>query len=320
MARCNVCGRKAVIKIPYARLSLCRDHFSEYIENKVLKTIKRYKLISRDMRILLAVSGGKDSITATYILNKISKIIGFELYLFHIDLGIGLYSEMSKRVVRNVVQSLKIPLILIELKKILGAGIPELASKARRPACSVCGVVKRYIMNAAAIELKADAIATGHNLDDMATYVFKEFVNQNLEAISKLAPKIDGVNDIVAAKIRPLYEVYERESLVYVLANKIEFVKDECPHVRFDTLDNMIRNKLSELEERFPGFKISFIRKLVKNIEKYPKPQGKFHKCKICGLASSGELCAFCRLTNKVLGKPMGSLVREHIRDLLKKL
>ncbi len=318
MAKCSICGRKAIEKIEYARKYLCSKHYTEFIEEKVRRSIRRYGLIKKGSKILLAVSGGKDSIALLTILSKLSKEIHFKPYVLHIDLGIGKYSAICRKIVEKVVQEVDLPLIIVELKDLLGMGIPELAKKSGRPSCSVCGIVKRYIMNAVAIEMKADAIATGHNLDDIITFILKEFLQQNLDGITKLVPRIDNIDEIAAAKIRPLYEVFERETLIYILINKVEFVKEECPEARTSTLNSVLKNHIYILEEKFPGIKYSFIRSFLRNIDKYPKLyEKKFMKCRICGLISSSIKCSYCRLTEKTHGEPLGMYTREYIRRLL---
>ncbi len=313
--KCSICGRKAVAQIRYARLSLCREHFSDYIIRKVKKLVDKYNLFDRDSRILVAVSGGKDSLALLDILYKMfSREKTRNIYALFIDLGIGDYSRKSREVVEKYTRERNIPLIIVDVRELLGVSILELAKKAKRPTCSVCGVVKRYIMNAVAIELNA-VVATGHNLDDIAAYIFKEFLQQKLENIKKLAPVVEGINDIAAKKVRPLYEVYEKETLTYVLINKLEYVIDECPFVNRDSLERNIKKYLNELEYKFPGIKIGFIRSFEKKSQCYPSPSGSVNKCRVCGLISSTDVCSYCRLTAKALGKPMGLETRKYIRE-----
>ena len=312
--KCSICGEKAVAIIRYARLRLCKRHFLEFVERKVERAIRRYGLVGRGDRVVVAVSGGKDSSTLASILAKLSGKLGYKLYLLYIDLGIPVYSKANREKVIELSKTINKPLIVVDVKEVLGLTVPELAFKVRRPVCSVCGVVKRYIMNAVAVELKASALAMGHNLDDLAAYVLKEFFNQNLEQISKLGPRTESVEGLAVGRIRPLYEVYERESLLYVLLSRIPFLPDECPHVRRGTMEFKIKELLDSLEESFPGIKIGLMRRLAKNLESYPKPSQKLSRCKACGLIASGELCSFCKITKQALGEPMGARVREYIR------
>ncbi len=318
--KCRYCSRKGEVFIPYARLTLCREHFIEFVQKKVLRTIKRYNLIKSRDKILIAVSGGKDSITLLQLLSEMRKIIHYDLYVLHIDLGIGEYSKSSRTLVESYTRQLGLPIIIVELKKILGYTLPEIAKKLKRPPCSVCGIIKRYLFNATAIELNATALATGHNLDDIATFILKEFFAQNLTGIWKLQPYNEPYKDIVAARIKPLYETYEEEARKYAEYMKLPYIQEKCPYYKPTTLDNVLKQKIKEIEEKFPGITIGLIRRFMKNIEKYPKPETSFSKCRICGLASNGEKCSYCKLTEKLLGEPMGHKTREYIKSLIEEL
>lgn len=321
MVKCRLCGSKAVIKLQYARMALCRNHFIEYLENRVRKTIVRYKMIKEHERVLVAVSGGKDSVSMLNILSKLHKEVGFELVALHIDLGIDDYSELSRKIVEELSITLEIPTIIVSVRELLKAGIPELARKLRRPTCSVCGVVKRYITNAVAVEIKANAIALGHNLDDLTAYVLKEFFNQNLGYISKLGPKTSNLNNLAIGRIRPLYEISEKESLVYALVLGLPFVKAECPYVRDDSMERLLKTQINELDYRFPGTKVGLMRKLAKNIEtSYPPVRYNITSCRECNLISSDELCTYCKLTKRIFGRPYGSETREFIRKKINDL
>jgi hypothetical protein len=58
--RCSLCEEPAVTLVRYAKLRLCRKHFVEFVR-RVIKTIERYRLVQSGWRVLIAVSGGKDS-------------------------------------------------------------------------------------------------------------------------------------------------------------------------------------------------------------------------------------------------------------------
>lgn len=319
--RCSLCGEPAVTRITYAKLWLCKKHFIEFIEKRVLETLNRYKLAGRGQRILAAVSGGKDSITMLYLLHKASMEMGFKVIALHIDLGIGIYSKISRETVEHFCQSLGIPLITLDLKTLIGYSLPELVHKMRRPPCSICGLIKRYLMNVVAQEIKADAVALGHHLDDLMPYIFKNFILQNLFEISKLGPKTESENGLVG-RIRPLYEVSEHEIALYAKLSNLPFVYEECPYAGKKKLDKQVKEFLNSLEGLHPGIKISFARAVARNIHVYKalsttKP---LKKCTVCGAPSSDDMCSFCKLTNRVAGKPLGAEVRLKIRDVLSSL
>ncbi|WFO75177.1 adenine nucleotide alpha hydrolase family protein [Desulfurococcaceae archaeon MEX13E-LK6-19] len=315
--KCSFCGEEAAIRIEYARLNLCKKHYIEFIERKVLRSIKRYNLFKPGDHVLVAVSGGKDSSTALALLAKIAKEMNLDITALHINLGINAYSEECVDKVKKLVEEHNVKLYVISLKDLLGLGIPEIARKARRPPCSVCGIIKRYLINAFAIEIGADVVVTGHNLDDMMAYAFKEFIGQNLEAIRKLSPKTETIKNLVVGRARILYDVYEDEVLRYALYTGLPFVSSKCPFALRESLELDLKKLINELEERYPSTKIGFIRRLAKNIEKYPETRNEYKKCTICGLVSSGNECSFCKLTRRVFGEPKGPYVRRKIREII---
>jgi len=81
--KCSLCEEPAVTVVRYAKLRLCRKHFTEFICKRVLKAIERYRLVQKDWRILVAISGGKDSAALLHILTVLSKQLGFEVIALH---------------------------------------------------------------------------------------------------------------------------------------------------------------------------------------------------------------------------------------------
>ncbi len=320
VAKCSKCDNPAIVEIRYARLRLCKQHFLEFVEKKVERVLRRVGALHRNRVIVAAASGGKDSSTMLAILSKLSKQYGFRLIGVHIVLGLREYSEQSLQKIQQLCNEYKTPCIVIELKKLIGLSVYELAQRARRPVCSVCGLVKRYILNAVAVELGADYVALGHNADDVVAYSLKSFINQDLGQLAKFGPATETVRDLAVGRLRPLYEVYEKESLLYALVNKLPIVLDKCPFRPEQPIEDRIKEFINRLEEEHPGIKLSFLRRLEKRIETYRALAEKieYKTCRYCGLVSAGDVCSFCRLTKRVSGEPLGPRVRLEIRNLVK--
>src|SRR4030042_6489711 len=103
---CTRCEKKAIIKLKYAGLNLCKDCFIEFFEKRVAKTIgenryldgTRQKTLKRQSNnitnsIAVALSGGKDSTAVLYILNKMLKNKRIKLFAITIDGGIKGYDD-----------------------------------------------------------------------------------------------------------------------------------------------------------------------------------------------------------------------------------
>ncbi|NOZ89386.1 MAG: TIGR00269 family protein [Crenarchaeota archaeon] len=318
-ARCSVCGAPAVARVPYARLSLCPKHFMEFVERKVRRVLERVGALRPGAKLLAAVSGGKDSAAMLQAVVRVAAPRGVRLAALHLDLGFDGYSSASRDAAVAACEKLGVPCVVVRVAEAAGLPVHELARRVRRPTCSVCGVVKRYLINAAAVEMGADYVLMGHNADDIIAYTVKEFLNQNLEAIAKLGPATESIPGLAAGRLRPLYEVYEREALLYAVVSGVPFLHDECPYRPRAPIEQRVKEFMNRLEEEHPGVKIGFIRRLEKRMDLYRSLVGdeKPGRCRVCGLPAAGEECSFCRITRRATGEPRGTLARSLIRAKL---
>lgn len=314
VAKCSICGAEAIAYVPYQKRYYCSRHYAEFVEEKVARTIEKYKLIRRGDRVVAAVSGGKDSATLLSTLAVLRDRVGFELVAFHINLGIGDYSQASQRAVEELASRLGVDLIVFDISRELGFTIPEASRRLRRPACSICGAVKRYLYNAVGVELGAK-VATGHNADDIIGFALKDFAMGDYEGLSKLTPMVEGVDGLAAPRIRPLYNVYEKESFLYVLSKGLPYIHRDCPFARLTSLEVQFKEFFNRLEESRPSIKLGFLHHLARE-----KPWGLGEKsytaCPECGLLSSGGTCTFCKLTRRLTGEARGRRVRVRIKEL----
>ena len=89
------------------------------IERAVALIIKKYKLIKKGEKIVVALSGGKDSSSVLYILNK----LGYNVHGLLIDLYLGDWSKRHNENMIRFCEELGVPLTIVDLKKELGQGI-----------------------------------------------------------------------------------------------------------------------------------------------------------------------------------------------------
>jgi uncharacterized protein (TIGR00269 family) len=304
--KCRICRTKgikkdAVVFLPHHRLALCKDHFIEWFEKRVDKTIKEFRMFNKKDRILVAVSGGKDSLALWHALHK----LGYEADGLYIDLGIGEYSQLSKELAKNFADKISRTLHIVDLKEELYT-IPTIEKTVDRPACSACGVIKRYYMNKYARELGYNVIATGHNLDDEAAVLFGNTLQWDLKYLSRQYPVLKEEGDFVR-KVKPLCKITEKESALYSVFNNIDYIEEECP---FSEGASSIEYKLviNQLEEKHPGIKLKFysdfLRKVYPIFKHYQEEKEKgLNKCEICGEPSYSNICGVCRIKLQVENK-----------------
>lgn len=295
-------------------------HFKEYIKERVANNIVKYNMVKKGETLLLAVSGGKDSITLMNVLDEIAPELGINIVAVHIVLGMGEFSEKSLEAFKDACSRAKnVKCITVDLKELLGMYMPEIIRRSRRPACSVCGLVKRYILNAMAMSIGASAIATGHNMNDLMTYAIKNFMEQKLDSITKLGP-VSETEGSAVKRVRPLYDIYEDETRAFVKVYGLNYVDIDCPFKSASTLETIIKDMLNRAESESPSITISAARALARNLPSYPRPVNPPNRCRLCGMPSNGDVCGFCKLTKSLTGTPLGPEVRNRIESMASSL
>ncbi|MBS7287811.1 MAG: adenine nucleotide alpha hydrolase family protein [Candidatus Freyarchaeota archaeon] len=298
--RCRWCDGDAEVFLPYARLSLCRTHFKEYIVRRVRRTIEKYRMIKEGERVLVALSGGKDSLVLLHVLlamknsNDPKLSLNCDLEAVTLDLGIRGYSEKCVSVACAYCDEFNVPHYTVKLIELAGFTIDDMASQ-RRPACSVCGVVKRYVLNKVGVEMGFDRLAMGHNLDDEAAVLLSNYLSANVELLSRQHPVLPAREGMVS-RIKPLFEVSESETSMYAQFQGLTPVDGKCPYAVTPST-HRFKRALNALEEEAPATKIKMVRGFIERVkpllDNIETPPG---KCAVCGYPSSSGICGFCRL------------------------
>jgi len=298
---CRKCGREAVINMRHHKLALCEVCFPEWVQGQVAETIRRQRMFGPDSRILVAVSGGKDSLALWEILLDLE----YEADGLYIDLGIGEgdYSRLSREKAQAFAEAHNGLHLLVEsVPERHGESVPQVAARRHRhKVCSVCGLVKRHVMNRVARDGGYDVIATGHNLDDEAAVLLGNTLNWAVGYLGRQAPVLPANQPGLARKVKPLCTMYEREMAAYALVQGIDYIYDECPHA-VGARSIFYKDLLTQLEARSPGAKRHFYSNFLRARERgqilfQDREREELQPCRQCGQpTSAGGLCAFCRL------------------------
>ncbi|MEK6816868.1 MAG: TIGR00269 family protein [Nanoarchaeota archaeon] len=300
---CKKCGPDPVMRLS-SGVKLCRSCFIKYFEKKVRKTLRIFSLIEAKERIAVAVSGGKDSISVLSILNDIaSKKKHFQLFAILIDEGISGYREHTIATAKSFCEERNIPLHVYSFKKEFGYTLDEMVKKLGMKPCTICGVFRRYLLNRAARELKADKLVTGHNMDDEAQSVLMNQFKSNIGLSARLGP-ITGVKTDrrFVRRIKPLYMVSEKEVALYALLKNLRGKHNECTYENL-SFRGEIRDMLNYLEDKHHGVKNNVINSYLEIMpvlkEKY-KTEDQINSCLKCNEPTSGDVCAACELLAKL--------------------
>ncbi len=304
--KCRKCENKASVHMRQHKLALCREHYLQWVPEQTERFIKKYEMFTHEERILVAVSGGKDSLSLWDILIR----LGYQadgLYLgLGIDEGID-YSHKSQRLCEKFANERNLKLHVVDVEKEYGQSIPMLAESSHRgygKPCAVCGLAKRHEMNRVARDLGYDVLSTGHNLDDEAAVLFGNTLSWASEFLLRQGPVLPGKNGL-ARKVKPLCRFYEREMTAYALLSGIEYIYEECPFAE-GSQSIFYKETLNQLETTRPGAKLTFYLRFLearksgelfieKNVE-----EGVLHDCPKCGQpTSTPDFCSFCRMIEK---------------------
>ncbi|RME69323.1 MAG: adenine nucleotide alpha hydrolase family protein [Nitrospirae bacterium] len=293
--KCRVCKSKAVISLPRHNSAFCKEHFIEFFRAQVKKAIKEFRMFTPEDRILLCVSGGKDSLSLWHCLTE----LGYKADGLYIDLGIDGYSEQSRQLTEDMSKALQRKLIIIDLKKDY-APVPVLAKTVRKSPCSVCGTVKRYFFNRVAIEGGYTVVATGHNLDDEAARLLGNVLRWQVDYLAKQHPSLEEEHGL-KKKVKPLCRLTEQEVAGYAFLNRIRYILQECPMSR-DATSLIYKKALNLIETESPGTKHYFYQEFLKKKETLgliPEKTTNQGLCSHCGMPTFSETCSFCRMMEK---------------------
>lgn len=293
--KCRVCRGPAVIDVPRHNANFCAPHFLDMCRRQVCKAIDDFAMLEADDRILVAVSGGKDSLAIWDMLID----LGYQADGLYIGLGIGTYSDVSGEYARAFATERGLRLIEVSLRADYGYDVPTATAATRRVPCSACGMSKRHLFDKAAIDGNYSVLVTGHNLDDEAAVLYGNTLRWELEYLARQLPVLPARNGF-PKKVKPLVRLSERETAAWCVIRGIDYLVDECPmaagnrHLGF-------KAALNTIEAESPGTKTAFYLNFVEKVAPLLAAHAladdvTLHPCTRCAAPTTGEICAFCHL------------------------
>jgi cytoplasmic tRNA 2-thiolation protein 1 len=299
--KCDNCENVVVYSRKYSGENFCSVCFSDSILRKTAKTISKYNMIKNDEFVVVAVSGGKDSLVLLHILDKMSKYHNFRIKVITIDEGIPGYKNEALEIVANFCAKINVAYSVYSYKELFDLSLDEalnLRENEKTSSCSICGTLRRRAMDYAAKDIGADVIATGHNLDDNLQSFFINLLSGDTNKIGWMEPDTSK-NSL--RKIKPFSEIYESEIVFYAFTNEIPFQSEPCPHMN-EGIRTEIREFLNSLEGQHSGIKNNLFNSFLKisGIIKNSKVKEK-RICSNCGNGCTGKICSVCNLVLKLL-------------------
>jgi tRNA(Ile)-lysidine synthase TilS/MesJ len=226
---------------------------SKKIMSKVGKTNAEFNLIEEGDKILVGLSGGKDSLTLTHVLKEQQRRAPFNFEIIACTVTYGMGEDYTN--FHNHCKEYGIH------HEIYDTNVYELANEKIRKNSSYCSFfsrMRRGSLYSAAQKFGCNKVALGHHLDDAAESFFMNFIYNG--QLRSLAPKYRAGNGLMV--IRPLIQLRERQLRAFAVDNHLETIGDEaCPAMRFDIKAPHAREDakqlLAELEKKHPQLFVS---------------------------------------------------------------
>lgn len=208
---------------------------------KFVKAVKDYKLINENDKVMVCISGGKDSFLLAKCVQELQKHGGIPFEAYYVCMNPG-YNEANKK---KILENAKILNINLEM---FDSDIFEVANSLNEKSpCYMCARMRRGHLYNKAKELGCNKIALGHHFDDVIeTTLLSMFYGSEVKT---MLPKLHSENFENLELIRPLYLVKENNILAWVKYNNLEFINCACKFTERVSLSDEFVSKRKEMKE-----------------------------------------------------------------------
>ncbi|MDD1720827.1 MAG: TIGR00269 family protein [Euryarchaeota archaeon] len=268
---------------------MCQKHFLLDVEKKIKREVRKAKV---EGTLAVAFSGGKDSAVALYVLNELLAKSGTNIVAITVDEGIAGYRDNVLETAALLITQLRIEWKIVSFEQQFGVRIDQVRD---RP-CTLCGILRRSLLNRAAKSVGASTLATGHNLDDEAQTILMNYLRGDIGRLLRLD---HGEKAGLVRRIKPLKYVPEKEVALYALLKGIPIDLEEC-RFSFGVFRAEVRELLNDLESNHPGTKYSLARGHEKILQLTQRTPFELRECVECGEPSVKQLCQSCDTLAKV--------------------
>lgn len=303
--KCTKCGKPGVHKLP--NMILCKDHFITYFEQKVTKTIRKYRLFSEGKKVCVATSGGKDSLAVLYMTRQYCQKYNIPFFALAIDEGIKDYRDHTLEDLKEFCNNYDISLKIVSFDKVFGKPLDEIVEAAKtqynKKPCTVCGILRRTLLNLASKKYGAEILVTGHNLDDESQAYMMNLFLGNMGHNASLGP-ISGLQktDHFVPRVKPLYFMSEKETRIFAFLKGFKVSFSECPNISY-SFRAEVRNHLNSMEDIRDGIKNGIVNsflEILPELKKKYKQERSYGICERCNNPSSGKVCNTCQLIKEL--------------------
>jgi len=309
---CEVCGaREARVFQRHSGKSLCAECFARDVVERVRSEVVRYGMFSPSERLLLALSGGKDSFVLMEVIKELHDVgkVGIVTIVEGIE---GYNREEDLEWLKESSKAYGIDLHIVTLSEFLGYSLDEVVrlSSSRDlgvSPCTYCGVLRRRAINYVARLHGYDKVLTAHNLDDEVQTSLMNILRGDVARLIQNHPLSPTLSRYFVKRVKPLRKVYEWETSVYAYLRGFKFQGVECPYITSrPTLRAELRDYLYEVEVSKPGTLLRVLEAVDSYVERVLLDKAsrlpELPQCEFCGspTAYGRRLCVTCDLLSRL--------------------
>ena len=209
---------------------------------QVRRTIRRHELCPPGTRLLIALSGGSDSVALTFILRELAPNGGFEIAgVAHVNHHLRSTADRDEEFCRTLAARLDLPITVDNVN------VADYAARERLSVEEAARRARYAFLHRCAADVGADRIAVGHTRDDQAeTFLLKLIRGAGLTGLGGIYPR-------KGALVRPLLDVSRADLREYLRARCESWVEDET-NADLSNPRNRIRHRvIPELDASYRG-------------------------------------------------------------------
>ena len=214
--------------------------YRKEIWSRFIKAIKEYELIKENDRIMVCISGGKDSFLLAKCIQELKRHgkIKFDAYYVVMDPG---YKEKNKQLIIENAKTLNVPIEIFESNIFEAVNTMETKSP-----CYMCARMRRGHLYSKAKELGCNKIALGHHFDDVIETTMLSLLYG--AETKTMMPKLHSDNFEGLELIRPLYLVKESSIIMWKNFNELKFLNCACKFTEDASIDES-KSKRKEIKK-----------------------------------------------------------------------
>ncbi len=312
--KCSFCKKNG--NLYYRKHSgqyLCSECLIMSIERIIYRTISKYKMLKPEDKIIVALSGGKDSITLLYNLIQIQKKTykSKSLVALSIDEGIQSYTQRNLKIASEFCEKYNIEHKIISFKTRIGKTLDEIIELKRtrddfKYRCNYYSILRNRLLNDEAKQLGGTVLVLGTNLTDISETFLMNILNNKFHLIGDQYGLDDNkkIYNYYIKKVMPLMKIPQNEILYYAKLKNLKYINVHCLYRKqYPILRKKILEFIENLKIKSPEIEFNLFNGFIELLKVFNKEekQKKLNFCIKCNYPTNNpQNCNYCNILEDI--------------------